>query len=139
MARAVKIHIGPVEHALAHRRKANGPARCMNSPSAVLLYTGASLEAEAVMKKAILVLVALATSPLFGSVPARAYYDGPWCGVYSTGRGSSHEKCDYRTFESCRMDIVAGNRGFCRPSQYWQGNTEARAPRHKKARKHAER
>jgi hypothetical protein len=104
----------------------------------VLLYTGASLEAEAVMKQAILVLVALATSTLLGSVPARAYYDGPWCGVYSVGRGS-HEKCDYRTFESCRMDIVAGNRGFCRPSQYWQGNTEASSRRYKKARKQAER
>ncbi len=111
----------------------------MNSPSAVLLYAGASLEAEAVMNKALLVLVALATAPLFGSVPARAAYDGPWCGVYSTGRGASHEKCDYRTFESCRIDIVIGNRGFCRPSQYWQGNTEASSRRYKKTRKHVER
>jgi hypothetical protein len=90
------------------------------------------------MKKSVLVLVALAALMLFGGAPALATYNGPWCGVYSVGRGS-HEKCDYRTFESCRMDIVAGNRGFCRPSQYWQGNTEARAPRHKKARKHTKR
>ena len=88
------------------------------------------------MRKAILVLVALATSSLFGSAPAQASYNGPWCGVYSVGRGS-HERCDFRTFESCRMEIVAGNRGFCRPSQYWQGNAEA--PRHRKARKQAER
>ena len=85
------------------------------------------------MKKATLVLVALAPFALFGSVPAQAY-DGPWCGVYSVGRGS-HEKCDYRTFESCRMDIVAGNRGFCRPSQYWRGNAEASPRRYRKARK----
>lgn len=89
------------------------------------------------MKKVTLVLVALATSTLFGSVPARAY-NGQWCGVYSIGR-SSHERCDFRTFESCRMEIVAGNRGFCRPSQYWQGNAEASSPRHRKARRHAER
>jgi len=110
----------------------------MNSPSAVLRYTGASLEAETVMKTAILVLVALAASTLFGSVPAQAYYDGPWCGVYSVGRGSS-EKCDYRDFESCRMDIIAGNRGFCRQNGYWHGNAAASYPRHRKARKHAQR
>jgi hypothetical protein len=109
----------------------------MNSPSAVLHYTGASLEAEAVMKKAILVLVALATAMLFGSVPAQAYNDGPWCAVYGIGEGSSVEKCDYRDFETCRMEIVGGNRGFCRPSQYWQGN--ASAPRPRRAHKHAQR
>jgi hypothetical protein len=90
------------------------------------------------MKKALLVSIAFAASSLLGSVPAQAY-NGPWCGVYSTGR-SSHERCDYRTFESCRMDIIAGNRGFCRPSQYWQGDSQAYAPRYrKKSRKHAER
>lgn len=89
------------------------------------------------MTKPGLVVVAFLAAPLLGSVPAQAY-DGPWCGVYSTGR-SSHERCDYRTFESCRMDIVAGNRGFCRPNGYWQG-AQASAPRHhRKTRKHAER
>jgi hypothetical protein len=111
----------------------------MNSPSEVLHYTGASLEAEAVMNKAILVSVALATAMLFGNVPAQAYYIGPWCGVYSLGGGSSSEKCDYRDFESCRMDIIAGNRGFCRQNGYWHGNPEAYSPRLRKARKHAQR
>jgi hypothetical protein len=95
-----------------------------------------SLETEAVMTQASLVLIALAILTLFGSVPAQAYTNGAWCAVYSTGR-SSHERCDYRTFESCRMEIVAGNRGFCRPSQYWQGN--ATAPRYRKARNHVDR
>jgi hypothetical protein len=88
------------------------------------------------MNKAILVLVAIATSALLASVPSQAQA-GAWCGVYSTGR-SSHERCDYQSFESCRMDVVAGNRGFCRPSQYGQGY--AYAPRyHRKARRHTER
>ncbi len=87
------------------------------------------------MKKATLMLVAVAIATLFASLPAPAY-SGAWCGVYSSGR-SSHERCDYQSFESCRIDIIAGNRGFCRPSQYWQGN--AYAPRYRKARKHAER
>ena len=90
------------------------------------------------MKKAILVLVALATSLLFGNVPAQAY-DGPWCGVYGSGEGSISEKCDYRDFESCRMDIISGNRGFCRHNGYWQGNTDAYSSRSRKARKHTER
>jgi len=85
------------------------------------------------MKNAALVLVALATATLFGNFPAQA---GAWCAVYSTGR-SSHERCDYRDFETCRMEIIAGNRGFCRPSQYSQG--DASAPRHRKVRKQAER
>jgi hypothetical protein len=111
----------------------------MNSPSAVLLYTGTWLEAEAVMKNAMLVLVALATSTLlFGSVPAQAIYDCPWCGVYGVGEGSVAEKCDYRDFESCRTDIISGNRGFCRQNGYWRGNTDPTSPRHRKARKHAQ-
>jgi hypothetical protein len=90
------------------------------------------------MKKSMLVLAALAATILLGNAPAQAIYNGPWCGVYSVGLGY-HEKCDYPNFESCRMDIVAGNRGFCRPNGYWQGNSTAYAPRHRKSRRHAER
>ena len=89
------------------------------------------------MKQAILVLVALAASTLFGNAPAQAYYDGPWCGVYSLGGDSVSEKCDYRDFESCRRDIVGGNRGFCRQNGYWHGNTDAYSPRPRKSHKHA--
>ena len=96
-----------------------------------------SIEAEAGMNKAILIMIALATTALPGSDPAQAY-DGPWCGVYSIGDGSSVEKCDFRNFESCREEIVAGNRGFCRQNGYYQGNPEASAPRPRKARRHVE-
>lgn len=92
------------------------------------------------MNKAVLVLIALATTALLGSRPAQAYYDGPWCGVYSIAPGGAVEKCDYQTFESCRMDIVAGNRGFCRQNGYWQGNAAVYTTRHhRRARRHAER
>lgn len=90
------------------------------------------------MNKAFLIMIALATTALLGSRPAQAYYDGPWCGVYSLGGGSVSEKCDYRDFESCRMDIIAGNRGFCRQNGYYQGNPEAYSPRPRKQ-KHAQR
>ncbi len=91
------------------------------------------------MNKAVLIMIALAAAALLGSRPAQAYYNGPWCGVYSLGGGNSSEKCDYRDFESCRMDMIAGNRGFCRQNGYWHGNSEAATPRTRKARKHAER
>jgi hypothetical protein len=103
-----------------------------------MLGVGLAIKAKAIMNKSVLVIIALATTALLGSRPAQAY-DGPWCGVYSIAPGGAVEKCDYRDFESCRMDIVAGNRGFCRQNGYWQGNAEVRAPRHRKARRHAER
>src|SRR4051812_41856681 len=73
------------------------------------------------MNKAFLIMIALATTALLGNRPAQAYYDGPWCGVYSIGDGSSVEKCDFRNFESCRAEMVAGNRGFCRQNGYYRG------------------
>lgn len=91
------------------------------------------------MNKAFLVIIALTATALLGGRPAQAYYDGPWCGVYTIAPGGAVEKCDYRDFESCRMDIVAGNRGFCRQNGYYQGNAEVHATRHRKARKQAER
>jgi len=36
------------------------------------------------------------------------------------------------------VDIVAGNRGFCRQNGYWQGSAEAVSPRVRRARRHAE-
>jgi hypothetical protein len=98
-----------------------------------------AIEAEAVMNKTVLVIIALAATALLGSRPAQAYYDGRCCAVYSISPGGAVEKCDYRDFESCRMEIVAGNRGFCRENGYWQGNAAVYTTRHRKARRHAER
>jgi hypothetical protein len=104
---------------------------------AVLHYTGLLIEAEDAMKQAVLFALALAAIALFGSRPAEAY-NGPWCAVFGIGPGSAVERCDYRDFESCRMEIIAGNRGFCRQNGYWQGGPAATSPRHRKARRHAQ-
>jgi hypothetical protein len=85
------------------------------------------------MNKALLFAVAVATAALAGSQPARAYYDAPWCAVYSIGHGSSVERCEFRNIESCRVEIIAGNRGFCRQNQYFQGYS-APAPRTRRPR-----
>ncbi len=89
------------------------------------------------MRNVMLIPIALAAVALFGSGPGQAYYVGPWCGVASLGRGSAVEKCDYRTFEACRMDIIAGNRGFCRPNGYFQGYAASDSPKARKKRRHA--
>jgi hypothetical protein len=88
------------------------------------------------MRNIMLMLISLAAATLLAGGPAQAYYNGPWCGVSSIGRGSAVEKCDYRTFEACRMDIIAGNRGFCRPNGYFQGYAASGPSKARKKRKH---
>ncbi|MBX9842358.1 MAG: DUF3551 domain-containing protein [Xanthobacteraceae bacterium] len=85
------------------------------------------------MNKVLLLAVAVATTALAGGQPAQAYYDAPWCAVFSTGHGGVSERCEYRNLESCRMEIVAGNRGFCRLNGYYLGS-QAYAPRTRKPR-----
>jgi hypothetical protein len=85
----------------------------------------------------IMTIAALAAAALLVSAPSQAYYDGPWCAVFSLGQGDAVEKCDYRDFETCRMDIIAGNRGFCRPNGYYTGPaTTRRAKPRKKTTRH---
>jgi hypothetical protein len=53
---------------------------------------------------------------------AQAYYgQGPWCAVQSLGFGTVTEDCSMRSFEQCRMETIAGNRGFCTPNPRWHG------------------
>ena len=54
-------------------------------PTRGVILCGAALEAEAVMNKALFLAVAVATTALAGGQPAEAYYNGPWCAVFSTG------------------------------------------------------
>lgn len=70
------------------------------------------------MRKAALMLIAATVALLLGSQPSRAYGDGAWCAVFTLAPGGAAERCEYRDFESCRLDIVAGNRGFCRQNGY---------------------
>ena len=79
------------------------------------------------MNKAFRFSVAIAATALAGSEPAQAYYDAPWCAVYSIAPGGVVERCEFWNFESCRMEIIAGNRGFCRQNGYYQGTQAPRA------------
>jgi hypothetical protein len=87
------------------------------------------------MRKFLLIPLTLAAVAVLDIRPSQAYPEGPWCAVSSMGRAGSIERCDFTNFESCRMEIVAGNRGFCRQNARWPGyyTTYAAGPR--KARK----
>jgi hypothetical protein len=67
-----------------------------------------------------LILIAAAAATLFAPGASLAY-EGPWCAVQSAGTDSVIENCRMRTFEECRMETIAGNRGFCKPNAHWQG------------------
>ena len=70
-----------------------------------------------------LVAMAALAGAFFGLQPVQAY-QAPWCASIQLGPGSTYEDCQYRSFEDCyrRGNILAGNRGFCKPSQYYIAN-----------------
>ena len=55
----------------------------------------------------------------FTPPPATAdYHEAPWCAVLGMGKGVYWD-CQYRTFEECRPNVLAGNRGWCNPNPYF--------------------
>ena len=48
----------------------------------------------------------------FSANPSNAR-EAPWCAVIAIGTGAVYEDCQYWTFEQCRPNVLAGNRGFC--------------------------
>jgi hypothetical protein len=81
-------------------------------------------------------IAALAAAMLFDLRPSEAYYgNGPWCAVESLGFSTVTEDCSMRSFEQCRMQTIAGNRGFCIPNPRWlsaYGLSEAPRRPHKR-------
>jgi len=63
----------------------------------------------------------------FPEKPANAA-EGPWCAVISIGIGSVYEDCQYWSFEQCRPNVIAGNRGFCNLNPRYAGNWPGYAP-----------
>jgi hypothetical protein len=81
--------------------------------------------------------IVLTTAVLsFQPKPAQAG-EGPWCAFISTGTGSVYEDCQYWSFEACRPNVLAGNRGFCNLNPRYQGPVVT-AHRHVRHRRHYE-
>ena len=69
-------------------------------------------------------------------VPFAKAAEGPWCAFINLTDDSTYEDCQYRTFEACRVTILAGNRGFCNHNPRWNGpSAEAGEPRAAKKRR----
>jgi len=68
----------------------------------------------------------------FTPPPALAdYHEAAWCAVLGMGKGVYWD-CQYRTFEECRPNVLAGNRGWCNPNPYF---VSAEAPTRQHIRK----
>ena len=64
--------------------------------------------------------------------------EGPWCAQMNVGRGTMTEDCSFRTFEQCRLMVIAGNRGFCSANPRY-GVRPARRYRYHLGRPHSSR
>ena len=69
----------------------------------------------------VLVTVAALAAMLAAAPAGAAPYQGPWCAVQSVGEDSGIWNCRMRTFEECRLEVVAGNRGTCTQNPNWPG------------------
>jgi Protein of unknown function (DUF3551) len=50
----------------------------------------------------------------------------PWCIVFGGSQGPI-ENCSMRTFEMCRQEAIAGNRGSCFLNPYYAGDWRQRS------------
>jgi hypothetical protein len=75
---------------------------------------------EATMR-VFLVMAAAAAGMFLGSGASHALYEGPWCAIQSGGADTVIENCRMRSFEECRREVIAGNRGYCRENPRWPG------------------
>ena len=81
------------------------------------------------MLRIVLVITVFAAIYLASPGLARAA-EGPWCALRNFGTDLS-EDCQYRTFEECRLTVIAGFRGFCNQNPRGQGEVVNPRPRRK--------
>jgi len=81
------------------------------------------------MMRILLIAGVLVAAVPFDARSARAN-EGPWCALRNFGSDLS-EDCQFRTFEECRLTVVAGFRGFCNPNPRWQGEMVKSRPHRK--------
>ena len=69
------------------------------------------------MKRILFLIAAAAAALNFGVSPAHSAYIGnaPWCAVVNIGAGDVEFDCEYGSIETCRPNVIAGNRGLPAP------------------------
>jgi len=65
--------------------------------------------------------VAVAAGALASVATTAHAAEQPWCVIYGGGQGS-FTNCQMRTFDECRLEAIAGNRGSCFPNPYYHSN-----------------
>jgi len=92
--------------------------------------------------KPVLAAAALAVAMSF-NIPAghaAAWRENPWCAVIDYGDGGVTWECNYRTFEECYPNVLAGNKGSCNLNPAGPGPQAATpAPYHPRKKHHAQR
>ena len=81
------------------------------------------------MSRSAFAMAVIAAAMLLGTVPSpaqQAQYEGPWCATVFNGEGSVKEICHFRDFESCRLEVVGGNRGTCGHNPRYAGRHDPR-------------
>ena len=73
------------------------------------------------------------TTVMLGQRPSQAYGDAPWCAIMQIGTGSVVERCEYQSIETCRPEVIMGNRGFCNPNPRYRGPTSSRPSKRKRS------
>jgi len=68
---------------------------------------------------------------------AAAWRQSPWCAVIDYGDGGVSWECNYRTFEECYPNVLAGNKGTCTQNPAGGGPQAAPAAAHKLRKRHA--
>jgi len=94
----------------------------------------------AVVKTLIFAAAALAAILEAPAGHAAAWRENPWCAVIDYGDGGVTWECNYRTFEECYPNVLAGNKGSCNLNPAGPGPQAATpAPWHPRKKRHAQR
>jgi hypothetical protein len=56
------------------------------------------------------------TVTLLSNIPSSQAGEGPWCASVNLGGGTEVLDCSMRSFDMCRREVIAGNRGSCFPN-----------------------
>ena len=84
------------------------------------------------MTRLILATIAALAGVFVGLQPAKA--QAPWFAVITIGEDSVYRDSRYSSIEQCRLNVLAGNRGFCNPNPYFAAAHQPveRRARHRK-------
>ena len=83
-------------------------------------------------------VLAAITAGGISAAQAAAWRENPWCAVIDYGDGGVTWECNYRTFEECYPNVLAGNKGFCNLNPAAGPQAAPPLAYHKPTRRHAQ-